>query len=93
MGSTLTGPSFGRCLDPVANRKANDRNIGHREARSCREVSRTAVPGEADRIAGRQDPIRSRDQQVAARRRQPPEPHNHAHKTRRESRPLREMRK
>ena len=81
-----------------ANREANGRSIGHREAvhtrsRGCREVNRIPVPGEVDRIAGRQDLVRSRDQEVAAQRRQPPVPNNHAHKMRRESRSLRQMRK
>jgi hypothetical protein len=79
-----------------AKREANGRSIGHWEVihtRNCREVSRIALPGEVDRIAGRQDLVRSRDQQVAARRRQPAGLHNHSHKMRRESRPLREMRK
>ena len=49
-----------------------------------REVSRIAARGEVARIAGYRDLIRSRDQQGAARRRQSPEPHNLAHKMKRE---------
>ncbi len=77
------------------NREASDRSIGHREAihTRSREVRRIAVPEEVDRIAGRQDLVRSRDQQAAPRRKQRQESHNHAHKMRRESRPLRQMRK
>jgi hypothetical protein len=60
----------------------------------CREVSRIAVWEAVVRIAGCRGLIRSRDQQGAVtRRRQPPEPHNHAHKMRRESQPFRQMRK
>jgi hypothetical protein len=57
------------------------------------EVSRTAAREEVARIAGYRDLIRSRDRQGAARRRQPPEPHNLAHKMRRESPPFRQIRK
>jgi hypothetical protein len=56
-----------------------------------REVGRTAARAEAARIAGWRDLVR--DQQVAARHRQPPEPHNHARKMRRESQPFRQIRK
>jgi hypothetical protein len=58
-----------------------------------REVSRIAARVEVARIAGYRDLIRSPDQQGAARRRQPPEPHNLAHKMRRESQPFRQLRK
>jgi hypothetical protein len=63
----------------------------HRGTR--REVSRTAAREEVARIAGYRDLIRSRDRQGAARRRQPPAPHNLAHKMRREPRPFRQVRK
>jgi hypothetical protein len=46
---------------------------------ACREVDRIPVRGEVAGIAGRRDLIRKRDQQGAARRWQPPEPHNRAH--------------
>jgi hypothetical protein len=58
-----------------------------------REVSRIAAREEVARIAGYRDLIRSRDQQGAARRTQLPEPHNLAHKMRRESQPFRQIRK
>jgi len=57
-----------------------------------REVSRIAARGEVARIAGYRDLIRSRDQQGAARRRQSPEPHNLAHKMKRDSQPFRQIR-
>jgi hypothetical protein len=57
------------------------------------EVSRTAAREEVVGIAGYRDLIRSRDRQGAALRRQPPEPHNLAHKMRRESQPFRQIRK
>jgi hypothetical protein len=58
----------------------------------CREVSRIAARGEVARIAGCRDLIRRLDQQGAARHR-PPEPHNHAHKMRREPQSFRQKRK
>jgi hypothetical protein len=60
---------------------------------ACREVARIAARGEVARIAGCRDLIRRLDQRGAARRRQPPEPHNHAHKMRREPQPFRQIRK
>jgi hypothetical protein len=66
--------------------------MGQREAThigECRGARRIAVGEEVDRIAGCQDLIRSRDLEWAARRRQPPEPDNLAHKMRRESQLLR----
>ena len=86
-------------------REAIGRSIGHREAghigacrevariAACREVSRIAVWEAVVRIAGCLGLIRSRDHQRTARRRQPPDPHNHAHKMRRESQLFRQMRK
>jgi hypothetical protein len=73
-------------------REAIGRSIGLREA-ECPEVSRIAVRGEVARIVGCRDLIHSRDQRGAAPRRQPPEPHNHAHKMRRESQQFRLIRK
>jgi hypothetical protein len=52
-----------------------------------------AARREVARIAGCRDLIRSPDQQMAAGRRQPQEPHNLAHKMRRESQPFRQIRK
>lgn len=60
---------------------------------TSQEVVRMAARREVVRIAGCPDLIRSRDQQTAADRTQPQEPHNLAHKTRRESRPFRQRRK
>ena len=57
----------------------------------CREARRIAAGEEADRIVGCRDLIRSRDQEGAARRRQPPDPDNLAHKMRRESQLTRQI--
>ena len=70
--------------------------MGQREAAhiaECRELSRIAARGEVARIVGCRDLIRSRDQEGAARRRQPPDPDNLAHKMRRESQLTRQIRK
>ena len=70
--------------------------MGQREAahiEECREARCIAVGEEVDRIVGCRDLIRSRDQEGAARRRQPPDPDSLAHKMRRESQLLRQMRK
>ncbi len=72
-------------------RKAARRNVARIAA--CREVSRIAARGEVAGIAGCRGLIRRPDQQGAARRRQPPEPHNHAHKRKRELQPFRQIRK
>ena len=74
----------------VSHRRGAGREMPRRDTR--REVNRIAVRVEVARIAGYRDLIRSRDQQGAARRRQPPEPHNLAHKMRRESQPFRQIR-
>ena len=58
-----------------------------------REVSCIAARAQAVRIAGYRDLIRSRDRQGAAQCRQPPEPHNLAHKMRRKSQPFQQIRK
>jgi hypothetical protein len=60
---------------------------------TCREVNCIAERGEVARIAECRDLIRSRDQERAVRRRQRPESHNLAHKTRRESQPFRQRHK
>ena len=57
------------------------------------EVARMAPRLEAARIVGCRDPIRSPDQQTAAGRRRPQEPHNPARKMRQESQPFRQIRK
>jgi hypothetical protein len=83
-------------LPRMGTRVEMPRMVARREVAriaACREVSRIAARVEAAGIAGCLNLIRSRDQQGAARRRQPPEPHNHAHKMRRESQPFREIRK
>ena len=59
----------------------------------CREACRIAVRGEVGRIVGCRDRIRSRDQEAVARRRQPPVADNLAHKMRRKSQLLRQIRK
>ena len=58
-----------------------------------RKVSRIAARAEVRRIAGYRDLIRTRDQQGAAQRRQPPEPHNLAHKMRPASQPFQQISK
>ena len=60
---------------------------------TSREVARMGTSREVARMAASRDLIRSRHQQVVAGRRQPPEPHNLAHKMRRESQPRRQIRK
>jgi hypothetical protein len=60
------------------------REVGH--IGKCREASRIAVRGEVGRIVGRRDLIR-KDQEGAT------EPDNLAHKMRRESQLLRQIRK
>jgi hypothetical protein len=59
----------------------------HRGTR--REVNCIAARGEVARIAGYRGLTRSWDQEGAAQRRQRPEPHNLAHKMKRESQPFR----
>jgi hypothetical protein len=71
------------------SRRGAGPEMSHRGMR--REVSCIAARAEVARIAGYRDLIRSRDHQGAARRRQPPEPHNLAHKMRRESRSFRQV--
>ena len=58
-----------------------------------REAARMGRSREAARMAAGRDLVRSRRQPAVARRRQPPEPHNLAHKMRRQSRPFRQIRK
>jgi hypothetical protein len=59
-----------------------------------REVAYMGTSREVARIVGcRRDLIRSRDHQAAAGNRQPPEPHNLAHKMRRELQAFRQIRK
>ncbi len=58
-----------------------------------REVARIAARAEVAGTAECRDPIRRPDQQRVARRRQPPEPHNHVHKMKREPQPFRQIRK
>ena len=72
--------------------------VGHRGASremprrgTRREVSRTAARGEVARMAGYLDLIRSLGQGAARRR--PREPHNLAHKMKRESQLFRQIRK
>jgi hypothetical protein len=57
-----------------------------------RKASRIAR-AEVTRIAGYRVLIRTPDQEGAAPRRQLPDPHNLAHKTRGESQPLRQIRR
>ena len=70
-------------------------HIGCREVPRIgrREVAHMGTSREVARIAGCRDLIRSRDHQAAAGRRQPPEPHNLAHKMRRELQAFRQIRK
>jgi hypothetical protein len=49
---------------------------------TCREVVRMGTIREVAHMAAGRDLIRSRRQQAVAGRRQPPEPHNLAHKMR-----------
>ncbi len=70
-------------------RKAARRNVARIEA--CR-VSRIAARAEVAGTAGCRDLIRRPDQQGAEARRQPPEPHNHGHKMKREPQPFRQIR-
>jgi hypothetical protein len=57
------------------------------------EAARMGTSREAVRMAAGQDPVCSRRQQAVARRRQPPGPHNLAHKMKRESQPFRQIRR
>ena len=56
-----------------------------------REVVRMGTRREVARMAASWDLIRSRHQQAVAGRRQSPEPHNLAHKMKREWRPSRQI--
>jgi hypothetical protein len=56
-----------------------------------REVARMGTSREVAHMAASRDLIRSRHQQVVAGRRQPPEPHNLAHKMRREPQTFRQI--
>ena len=58
-----------------------------------REVARMGTRREAAHMAVSPELIRSRRQRAVAGRIQPPEPHNLAHKMRRESQPFRQTRK
>jgi hypothetical protein len=60
---------------------------------TSREVVRMGTSREVAHMAATRGLIRSRHQQAVAGRRQPPEPHNLAHKMRRESQPFRQIRK
>ncbi len=70
-------------------------HIGCREVLRIgrREVAHMGVSREMFRMAARREAARSRDQQAAAGRRQPPEQHNLAHKMKQESRQFRRIRK
>jgi hypothetical protein len=57
----------------------------------AREAARMGTSREVPHMAAGLDLIRSRRQQAVAEHRQPPEPHNLAHKMKRESRPCRQI--
>jgi len=60
---------------------------------AAREATRMGTSQEAGHMAASWEPVRSRPRRVVAGHRQPREPHNLAHKMRRESQPFRQMRK
>jgi hypothetical protein len=57
------------------------------------EAARMGTSREAAHMAAGRDLVRSGRQPAVARHRQPPEPHNLAHKMRPESQPFRQIRK
>src|SRR5215467_3268649 len=59
----------------------------------CRDAAHMGTSREAARMGVSPELIRSRRQRAVAGRIQPPEPHNLAHKMRRESQPFRQTRK
>ncbi len=89
------GAAF-REMPRMGTRVETSRMVARREMprKAARgELSRIEAREEVAGIAGCRDLIRRPDQQGEARRRQPLEPHNHAHKMRREPQPFQQLRK
>ena len=60
---------------------------------TSRKATRMSTSWEAGHMAASREPVRSRHRRVVAGHRQPREPHNLAHRMRRESQPFRQIRK